>query len=280
MKIVTIVALYQPKEEYLSNYYGYAAFSDRILFIDNSDKEESKIVEELSRIPKATYLSLKGNQGIAKALKQGMDIACQEKADYALTMDQDSLFPFDRFSTIKTILENNLDSPYGIIGLNFNSQETSLSLKTVRWWLTSGNFISVKKYVTLGQGFDERLFIDGVDADIGHSFAKKGYRIGYIPGISLIHHMGEPRKIRIGFIHFSTLNYSPLRYYYIFRNNNYLYSQDKAFFRKDRFNVNVKIYWKVRFFEKDKKKKLLAMRYGKQDARKALLGKCNHNDIQ
>ncbi len=277
MKIVTVIVLYNPSPKFFSNYYRYSEFSSMVLFVDNSTNhfDYHRLIES---VPNSRYVSLNGNKGIAKALSLGMETAIREKADYVLTMDQDSVFPFDRFKEIEAIINDNKD--YGILGLNFNSDNTDVSIKDVRWWLTSGNFINVQKYLKLDQGFNPDLFIDAVDADICHSFHSKGFKIGYIQGISLIHEMGKPNKVVIGPFKFTTLNYAPIRYYYIFRNNFYLYLKDKKFFRKDYFNVMVKMKFKIKHFEKNWAMNKKAIRYGIDDAKKGLLGKCSHSDIQ
>lgn len=276
MNIITLIVLFNPKEEFFKNYEGYSSFSSHVLFIDNSTsgKDYSPLIKA---IPHSLYFSMGGNKGIAAALKRGMEIAISLEADYVLTMDQDSVFPFASFPVLEPILKTNKD--YGIIGLNFNSQETSLKIRDVSWWLTSGNFIDGKKYAQLKQGFNADLFIDAVDADICHSFWKAGYKVGYIPGLSLLHEMGTPKKKRFGFLHFTTLNYKPIRYYYIFRNNTYLYHKDPKFFRKNFFNVRFKMKIKVKLFEKGWKKNRQAIRLGVQDAKKGILGPCRHSEI-
>jgi rhamnosyltransferase len=279
MKIDTLVVLYNPKEEFLDHFRCYTRFSSRVIFLDNSTEISPDFVKQIQALPHASYLSLHGNQGIAKALRLGMEEAIKDEADYALTMDQDSVFPEEKLSAIQTILTDPKNQSFGIIGLNFNSKETSLTIQEKRWWLTSGNFVNVRKYQKLKTGFRDDLFIDAVDTDIGHSFHQAGFKVGYIKGISLIHEIGHPKTYHFLFLTFHTLNYQPLRYYYIFRNNYYLYHLDKVFFKKDKNYVKWDMYWKVRLFEDNKAKKLLAIKYGKEDAKKGILGPCQHPDI-
>lgn len=271
------IVLYQPKTEYFAHYEPlFSAFS-KVLFLDNSTKPNAELVQKITSFSNAEYVNLGGNKGIALALKKACEIAISEGADYLLTLDQDSVFPMQRLSEIKNIVEANHD--YGIVGLNFNSKETSLELVDVRWWLTSGNFINLKKYQTLKTGFDERLFIDAVDTDIGWKFHQAGYKVGYIKGISLIHTMGNPKHIGFGTLSFTLLNYPPIRYYYIFRNVNYLYQQDPEFFRSDKKKIDRRTKPKVLLFEKNKRKKRLAMRLGAQDGKQGKLGENQHKEI-
>jgi rhamnosyltransferase len=274
MKLYTLIVLYNPTSIFLDHFAGYFSFSDKVLFIDNSDKINIKD-QLLSLYPQAVYISLSGNQGIAKALKTGMNYSIKDKADYVLTMDQDTVFPFNRINEIKDIISSHPE--YGLLGLNFNSSETSLEIQNVPWWLTSGNFINVSNYASLKKGFNEDLFIDSVDADLCHSFYSQGYKIGYIKGISITQTMGKPKVYKFGFISFTALNYTPIRYYYMFRNNYYLYHQDKKFYRK----TYQRLMWftkpKILFFEDNKKANRKAIRLGIKDAKKGILGKCPHS---
>ena len=279
LKIETVIVLYNPENGYLDHYLPLLDFSDKVIFVDNSTKVNVSLVDRIRSTAKTEYISLGGNQGIAYALKIACDKAMEDQADLLLTLDQDSVFPFRKIKEIRQILEDNRDNNYGIIGLNFNSDEISLDIVDVRWWLTSGNFIYLKNYRNLDRGFDKDLFIDGVDNDIGYQFHQKGYKVGYIRGISLKHTIGNPKTIHLGKIGFSILNYPPVRYYYIFRNICYLYSMNKNFFRKDKHNIDRIMFWKIVLFEKNRIRKLRAIRYGRKDARLKRLGRCTHEDI-
>ena len=277
MKIDTLVVLYNPKEEYLSYYIPLFTFSEHVIFVDNSTSYNESLISELKKYSNFIYISLHGNQGVAKALKEGTKLAIKNSADYLLTLDQDSIFPINKIDEIKEILIKHEKENYGIIGLNFNSNERGNEIQDKRWWLTSGNFINLEAYKKLKVGFREELFIDGVDTDIGYQFHQIDYKVGYIKGISLIHNMGDPKKIGFGKLSFTLLNYSPIRYYYIFRNINYLYSLDSKFFKVDKRNIDWKMYLKVLFFEKNKKKNLKAISLGRKDAKNNVLGRCSYD---
>ena len=183
MKINAIIVLYNPKDEFLSHYEEMSSFFDTVFFIDNSTNPNEWLIKELKKVKNFKHISLGENRGISFALNEGMNEAIKDNPDYILTMDQDSRFPVERMDDIKDILEKNLDSKFGIISVNYNSEENEFNLREVPWWITSGNFINVKAYKSLPQGFNVDLFIDAVDQDFCHSFIKAGYKIGVIPGI-------------------------------------------------------------------------------------------------
>lgn len=273
MIIDAVIVLYNPKEEFFGRYKEMSASFNRLFFIDNSpNKNNNK--DLLADIKNAKYISLEGNKGIAKALNTGVDAAKEDGPDYILTMDQDSIFPLDRMDEITKILEENKGSKYGIISVNFNSSETTLEIREVPWWITSGNFINVKALNATSIRFMDELFIDGVDQEFCHSFMLKGYKIGLIPGIGLVHQIGNPITHRILWKKFTTFNYPYFRYYYLFRNYFYLYRTDKKFYKKEYRKVKYFQPFKIRMYEENKKGKLRAAKLGKQDAKRGQLGPC------
>ena len=276
MKLNSVIVLYNPNDEFLERYKEMAPYFNRVFFIDNSTKYNEHIISELKNINNCFYFSLEGNKGIAYALKVGMEKALENNPDYVLTLDQDSRYPVERMDDVISILEKNLSSDFGIIGLNVNSDETDLNIKEVPWIITSGNFINIINYKKLESGFNEELFIDGVDQDFCHRFHDAGYKIGMIPGISLQHQIGNPIYHRILWKKFSTFNYPPFRYYYMFRNYYYLYNKDHSFYKKEFRKIKYYQKFKILFYEKNKKAKLNAAKLGKKDGKKGILGPCKH----
>ena len=276
MVINVVIILYSPKDEFLARYQEMSSYFGSIYFIDNSVKYNDDLINQIKKINNAKYVSLEGNKGIAFALNRGLEEALKEKCDYILTMDQDSRFPVERIDDVKTILQDNIDSDYGIISVNYNSPETALDIREVPWWITSGNFINVKNLEEKKVRFNSDLFIDGVDQDFCHSMREAGLKIGLIPGISLKHQIGNPVTHIILWKKFSTFNYPLFRYYYLFRNYYYLYKTDKKFYKNEYKKIKYYQPFKILFYEKDKKAKFRAAKLGKKDAKKGLLGECTH----
>ena len=276
MKINSIIVLFNPSDKFLSRYQEIVPYFDRVFFIDNSTTINESLVAEIKKMKNVSYFSLDGNKGIAYALKYGMEKALEDNPDYVLTLDQDSRFPVEKIDSVKEILSREQNSNYGIIGLNVNSTETDLTIKEVPWIITSGNFINVNNYKKLDCGFNENLFIDGVDQDFCHRFYKAGFKIGLVPGISLEHQIGNPIYHRILWKKFSTFNYPVFRYYYMFRNYYYLHKVDRSFYKKEFRKIKYSQTFKILFYEKNKKAKFRAAKLGKKDAKKGLLGPCGY----
>jgi rhamnosyltransferase len=280
MMIITTIVLYNPQTNFFPNYEKYYDFSDFVIFLDNSTRPNNSMIQAIRANQKSIYFPFGENKGIAYALKMGMEKALALKADFVLTMDQDSIFPFSKWPLIKKVLQSEEARKFGIVALNFNQKESDeLSVFPVRCWLTSGDFISAEKYQTLDHGFDDRFFIDQVDTNICYEFYKKGIPVGFIPGISITHTIGNPHKITLGLLSFNTLNYPPVRYYYMFRNAYFMYYHiDKRFFKKDHFSLKYKMRIRL-LFEKNRRVKYKAMRLGIRDGKNGILGPCRHKEI-
>ena len=274
MKIDGVVVLYNPEDEILNNIEKYRPFLEHLYVVDNSTKINEELVKKVQCFKNVKYISLNGNKGIGKALKVGLEEAKVSGADVCLTMDQDSIFPSERFDEIKDYLEKNIND-YAIIGLNFNSDSTEKGIIDVKTLLTSGNFINMDDYKKIN-GFNEDLFIDCVDFELNEQFDKINRKIGYINDISLIHKMGNPLVRRFLGVKVTALNHSPIRYYYRFRNGYYLYKQNKKFYKhlkKQFFSIKLK----VMLYEPNKKEKFKMMRRGILDAKRNILGEFKEN---
>ena len=270
MRIDGVVVLYNPEEDVLSNIEGYRPFLERLYVVDNSTQVNEKIVDKLKEFNNVKYISLNGNKGIGKALKTGLLEAINDGVDVCLTMDQDSIFPSDKWDRVQTYLNNNL-ADYAIIGLNYKNDGPKEGIIDSQTLITSGNFINMKDYKRI-DGFNEELFIDCVDFELNEQFYNLNRKIGYINEISLIHKMGNPIKVKILWKEFTALNHPPIRYYYRFRNGYYLYKKNKKFYKwmkSKLFNMRIKTL----LYEPNKKEKFKMMRRGIKDAKANKLGK-------
>lgn len=270
MIIDGVVVLYNPTDDIYDNIVTYVPFLHRLFVLDNSDTRNEGLLSKLSNFKNAAYISLCGNKGIAKALKEGMELSLSDHADFTLTMDQDSSFPTEKIEEVTKYLVK-YQNEYAIIGLNVNKEEQEEKLVDVHELLTSGNFINNKFYREI-DGFNEDLFIDYVDFDLCEQFSRIGKKIGYINNVSIKHTIGNPIEFKFFGKTYHALNHNPIRYYYRYRNALYLYKRNKKFYRK-KYKHDLYIdKLKIVLFEKNKKLKLKLIRRGRKDARKGILG--------
>ena len=273
MRIDAVVVLYNPGLEVFDNIASYLSIVDTLFVVDNSTAVNKTLIEKIKKECKnAVYIPLNGNLGIAKALKEGLNQAMQDGADFCLTMDQDSKFPTTQIDDIKKYLLE-YKKEYGIISLNakgIDKNDDFTGLKDVDVWITSGNFIVMENYKKI-EGFREELFIDLVDFELCEQFHNINKKVGIIGEICLTHKIGEPMIKRFLWKKVKVDNHPPIRYYYQYRNTEYLYRRNKSFYarwHKEGYKVElVQMLLGV-----DKKERLKMIRKGRRDGKKGTLG--------
>lgn len=270
MIIDGVVVLYNPDLQVIENIKSYQSFCHKLFVIDNSTSYNEDVIKELKQFNNVEYVSLNGNKGIAKALKEGLVLSIKDKSDYTLTMDQDSVFPTDKLDIVKDYIEK-YSNEYAIIGLNFNSESTEAKLVEEQFLLTSGNFIRNEDYQKI-EGFKEELFIDWVDFDLDEQFYSIGKKVGYINEISLSHKMGNPETHKLMGKEVTALNHPLVRYYYRYRNGLYLYKRNKKFYKKKYKHDIIIDRIKILLYEKSKHAKFKMIRKGRKDAKRNILG--------
>ena len=266
--------LYNPNESVLTNLNSYSNCVDISVVVDNSDTK-NEISQSLKNNPNFIYIDMDGNKGIAAALNKGIEYLNSKNIDFALTMDQDSLFPTKYYPNILKLV-NKYKTDYSVIGLNFNQENSGLDeIIEAPYWITSGNFVNISDFMSVG-GFMNELFIDYVDFELGYKFKKNGFKICYLKDFSLKHTIGNPIEIHLFGKTYYAMNHSPIRYYYRYRNAYYLYHfVDRQFFKKEYYKEMIVNTLKMLIYEKNRKVKFSMIRKGIQDAKCKKMGKFN-----
>lgn len=266
--------LYNPNESVLTNLNSYSNCVDVSVVVDNSDTK-NEISQSLKNDPNFIYIDMDGNKGIAAALNKGIEYLNSKNIDFALTMDQDSLFPTKYYPNILKLV-NKYKTDYSVIGLNFNQDNGGLDeIIEVPYWITSGNFVNISDFMSVG-GFMNELFIDYVDFELGYKFKKNGFKICYLKDFSLKHTIGNPIEIHLFGKTYYAMNHSPIRYYYRYRNAYYLYHfVNRQFFKKEYYKEMIVNTLKMLIYEKNQKVKFSMIRKGIQDAKCKKMGKFN-----
>jgi rhamnosyltransferase len=234
MKIAAVVILYHPGEETLANINSYYNHVDKIYVFDNTEYG-SDLKERLLIKPKIYYYYDCENEGIAKRLNNAAQISIFEGFDWLLMMDQDSSFSDEMIiNYFKCCRQYQHNDEVAMFGVEFEQriQPASISCKPVfsSELITSGTLLNLLLFRKIGQ-FDENLFIDGVDHEYTIRTLLAGYKIVQFPNIQLTHQIG----ILVNRASIKTLYlikkqkklHSPLRCYYVYRNNLYLQQKYK-----------------------------------------------------
>lgn len=272
------VVVYNPGVSVLDNIKSYLPMLEKLVVVDNSTSDNEPI-ESLKSFSDVEIISMGGNKGIAAALNTGCQRLIEMGCDVALTMDQDSVFPAKHADGILRAVEKLLET-HAIVGLDYelrDNLENNLGTSDepvfidVDYWITSGNFLSLKVFQEIG-GFNEELFIDYVDTEFCQRVRRVGKAICYLPGYALDHEIGNPIQFSLFGKTYQAMNHSPVRYFYRYRNCVYLHSQDKQFYRTKylkEFFVNIP---KMLLFEPHKCEKMHMVLEGIKAGHRGILG--------
>ena len=234
--IACIMVLYNPNENYLQNAINSILPQvDQLILVDNSS-----FINKVEQNTKVHYIPLRKNLGIAKAQNIGFNFINENlnQIKYIVFSDQDSVV---RDNVVLELVNGfeflyNKNFKVGIVGtrainernnkryksnakeLKFYSKEEldfSTDITEVVSVRSSVSLISVDVFREIG-GFDEDLFIDGVDHEWCWRAAFSGkYKSFIIENAIIDHNLGEGDKT-IGFYRFSFP--SSIRLYYQYRN--------------------------------------------------------------
>ena len=201
--------------------------------------------------------------------------------DYVLTMDQDSFFDRGALQKLKehigdaSIVAPNVRSLYWDNKDNCEKQafiQYQMNQMTDRnWVMTSGCIMNLSDYKEVG-GFDDKLFVGHIDIDIGIKMKENNKRIVVVGDSIINQHFGnsQPRKILWKTVHPSFA--SPVREYYIFRNQIYL---EKKYGKQAKKVIGVSLWKfvvKAMLFEDKKLNRLKMMIEGIRDGKNSVMG--------
>ncbi len=248
-QIIAAVITYFPKKEMVENILSFHPFFFKILIIDNTDKEDmgaNFFFDEIILLPNVDIIKNNKNVGIAKGLNLAAEYALAKGCLWMMTMDQDSIFEENQILKYLTCFNNIKHKNVGAIGpsliLDGEEQPNSLditdkpgaagcSYKKVVALITSGSIINLEAYKIIN-GFDEDLFIDGVDDDYCIRLQLQGYDILQLSDVFLRHSIGKSIFVRTFYIGKRTHRnlHPPVRLYYFTRNHLLLIKRYKKHF--------------------------------------------------
>ena len=251
---------------------------DYVILVDNGSKNKSDIEASIEHSfhnsDKLIINFSQKNNGIAWALNQIFKIAEEQSVKWVLTLDQDSVCPSDIIESYIKYSSSISKNKIGILCPTIVDKNAGIlegdvhKTEEIKRCITSGSFTSLAAWAQL-DGFDEKMFIDGVDFDFCDRLRMNGYKIIRIGSISLTHELGKITTHRFLFKTVKVQNHSALRKYYIVRNRFYLSRKEKnAFAILTSFFFVIKFSATIVLFEKNRRKKLKAVFKGIRDGLK------------
>jgi rhamnosyltransferase len=223
MKLAGIVILYDPPENVFCNIATYIDDVEILFIFDNSPVYNNCIPAKYTE--KVVYTHTGVNEGIAKCLNQALNFSKEAGIEYLLTMDQDSSFNEGDMDQYLKLLNQEVNSEtISMFGIRYYPIKKSEKEETVynHLLITSGSIINVNAALKIG-GFDENLFIDGVDTEFCLKSYRNGFRSVCYNQICLKHLLGEEKKVLTPLLKNKYRKFhNPTRLYYIVRNHLYL----------------------------------------------------------
>ena len=260
--IIAGVVTYNPRITLLQkNLSALRELVDRVIVVDNGSVNLTDIKKIIGGIGSISLIENQRNLGIARALNEIMETAIEYEYSWVLTMDQDSVDPTNLVSEYVKYLDSSVGMLCPIIfDRNKNQLPTTyLGTHEVKECITSGSLVNVSAWQKVN-GFDEKLFIDGVDFDFCERIKKTNYRILEVGTVVLSHAIGNITMRKFFFWDVAVKNHSAFRKYYIARNTIYLAKKNGNVARQIKSYLQVaKQVSIVIMYEQDKKQKLIAI---------------------
>lgn len=276
MRVLAGIVLFNPDIDRLKeNIDAIYCQVDSVVLVNNGSINFDKVQVFAEGYEGIRYIDNKKNLGIATALKRMMDFAIQEQYDWVLTLDQDSVC---QPGLIEKYLHYVGIEKVGILTCNIVDRNFSVDsgfkenqeYREIKQCITSASLVSVAAYRQT-DGFDEKMFIDSVDFDICINMRKHGFKIIKVNFNGILHEVGHGENVKLFFKDYISYNHSPIRQYYMARNQRYLvkkypdqFSRSKEWIRELRIELIIVLY------EKNKIKKIRSRWKGIRDANKLL----------
>ncbi len=198
-----IVVLYEPDSSTIKNILNYYNSVEWVYILDNSDKSCKESIQNIipTKDEHYTYHWFGKNIGLASALNYGMNEARQDGYKWALMMDSDSTLANNILIEYENYLTNNQNEKIAVLAPVhlFDRSNNCIynGTQTKVWTMTSGCLFNINIFFKV-EGFNEDLFVDGLDIDYGYRATRAGFEIIEIGSAGLNHHPGKSRELKIG----------------------------------------------------------------------------------
>ncbi len=223
-QISAVVVWYKPEQSYIRNLKSYSKFLGHTWVIDNSVLDHSKWVDHLDSV---SYISLKGNYGIAHAINRGCSQAIDKGYKFILTMDQDSSFKDHSITKhIKDALILFRDPLVTIVAPIFDTSCNPIDTMPFQASaaISSGNLLRLSAWNFLG-GLETKFFMDQIDHEFCMRIQQSNFKIFINPSVYMEHKIGNPITKRILGKEFTSTNHYWGQRYYFMRNSLYIRSK-------------------------------------------------------
>lgn len=228
-KIAAGIVTYNPNMERLDQNIHLLLKNERLGCIYVADNYSDNI-EDLraleAREEKVMLIELDDNMGVATALNRLCQRAMEDSYEWLLALDQDSqpeAHLIDHLATHIPIANSLADRTAILcpriedVNMGRMYSPKTHGCEYIKSCITAGSMLYLQSWEDVG-GFDEGLFIDGVDFDYCLRLHEEGFKIMRIYDAVLHQEIGKGRAIKLGLHRIAIMNHRPERMYYITRN--------------------------------------------------------------
>jgi rhamnosyltransferase len=229
--VCAVVTSYYPNEGFTDRLFRISKQVDKIVVIDNnSDAPVLALLEEVSRDLKIHTIFNSDNLGVATALNQGIRWAKINDYSWVLLLDQDTVISDNLVEVLCGCYQKMTNKEQiGIIGPGYFDLESrkyfthpihgdTYIYNEVKSVITSGSLMSTDIFEIIGP-FRDDLFIDFIDIEYCLRARARGFKIIKVHTHLMQHSIGSVSMHRLPWKITGTSNHSPLRRYYMMRNN-------------------------------------------------------------
>lgn len=239
--ILATIVTYNPDIDILSkNILSLKENVDGLIVVDNNSDNIEQIDQALQdHFYNKCHCLVRNNvnKGIGHALNQSLYYANQHGYTWMLTLDQDSICSVGYIAEMQKHIDGNVGiiCPAQCVDIGWaklNDVDNALNKivcnikrivikccydKNIYLPITSGALMNVDALNHVG-GYDEDMFIDGIDFDVDLKLQKVGCTIVECDTATLHHSLGYPQQKTFMGVSITASGHSPKRIYYMNRN--------------------------------------------------------------
>ena len=227
--VVAVIATYRPSPNVADLVRVVRNMVDRVVVADDASPcTYDKTLRDLSSITDVQVRGFRDNQGIARSLNVGLQVANEIGTGWLLTLDQDTQLPDSYVDTLMTdaVQAQHEGIPVGVIApreIHDRAGKITYPEKSTQGWLStaeilqSGALWSADALNQIG-GFDEDFGMDAVDAAACLALRERGYAVLLCIKCTFSHEWGNGSRIKILGRSVAVTGHSPARRTSIIRN--------------------------------------------------------------
>lgn len=275
--VAALIITYNPDVERLkANVEAVIGQVSKVVIVDNASFN-ADMIHGLSDEYGCKAIFQSENVGIAKALNDGMKLLSEEGYDWVLTLDQDSVIGEYLVFELMTCALSDVKCAISCPDINYEGwskkhQNNKTQYQEIKACMTSASLTNTRCWEKVG-GYDEQYFIDFVDNEFCMKLKIAGFKVIRNHDVILSHMLGDSGELNLGFVKVRYSHHTPLRYYYMTRNNIVFVDKYRKYLNYPKEIIKIIYNILMGVFTEHNRETLQYIRLGINDARDKKMGK-------